>query len=146
MELLRFPGRLVHADWVVLVLLASRFLPLATHAFAGPYCVVRRAEFGTLDRHALTRLSSGTQDPPTRGADLREPMLGEDAFCELHARVVIAPRPELRLTQSVDPHRAAVTQPFGRSQENRTLALTFAFRDEQRGALSNGPIPAWVRQ
>ena len=33
-----------------------------------------------------------------------ETVLGEDAFRELHARVVIAPRPELRLTQSVDPH------------------------------------------
>jgi hypothetical protein len=97
MELLGFPRGLVRTNGVVLILLASRLLPLAAHAFAGAYRMVRGAKLRPFDRDALARLARGAKNAPTRGANLRDAVLCEDAFRELRAGVVITPRPKLRL-------------------------------------------------
>jgi hypothetical protein len=59
MDLLGLPRGLVLTNGVVLVLFAGWLLPFAAHAFAGPYCVVRSAKFGSLDRNAFVRLAGG---------------------------------------------------------------------------------------
>ena len=104
MKLLGLPRGLVQANGVVFVLFTGGLLPLAAHAFAGTDGVVRRAKLRSLNGDALARLARGAKNAPARGAHLCDAVLGENSPHELRALVVIAPPPELLLTQTVDLH------------------------------------------
>jgi hypothetical protein len=137
--LLRFPRRLIHADRVMLVLLARRLLPLPTHAFPRANRVVGRAGFRALDGHALVALTSCTQNVSARRADLRDAVFGENSLRELRARLVFAPRPELGLTEPIDPH--AVTSDMNRNLVSRKPAVG-SCRGQRGSCVATSRLPA----